>query len=159
MERLTFSRLLSITHSLHALDECTHHTSCDVFVKMRKQPVEDKAYMKGYPKQISNNIIREVESSGDYLFDLPGRREGPSFSGKKVIIMICYSKIVRKKLTAGDGEELLSKPDPSLFFITVGTIATYLTTLAYKAEYFSSDGSYPEVTCRGALLGRVEWKV
>ncbi len=33
-----------------------------------------------------------------------------------------------------DVERLLSKPDPSCFFITVGTIATYLTTLAYKAE-------------------------
>ncbi len=43
--------------------------------------------MKGYPEQISNNIIREVESSGDYLFDLHGG-EKPLFSGKKVTIMI-----------------------------------------------------------------------
>ncbi len=38
--------------------------------------------------------------------------------------------IVRKKLTAGDVERLLSKPDPSCFFITA--IATYLTILALK---------------------------
>ncbi len=55
--------------------------------------------MKGYPQQISNNIIGEVESSGDYLFDLPRGRVGPSFSGKKVIIMICYRKNLSHKAT------------------------------------------------------------